>query len=194
MRTDIQKKIHMNKESRENRTGTGLVHIYSGDGKGKTTAGMGLCVRAAGAGYRVLICHFMKDGSSSERRAMEHIPGITFVSARDRVSFSFRMSEEEKRAERDFCRRLLADTISTASAEHYDVLFLDEVLYAVRAGFLEESELISFLEHKPGNLEVILTGRDPGARLLELCDYHSEICKRKHPFDRQQGARDGIER
>ena len=173
----------MNKESRENRTGTGLVHIYSGDGKGKTTAGMGLCVRAAGAGYRVLICQFMKDGSSSERRAMEHIPGITFVSARDSVSFSFRMSEE-----------VLADAIRTASAEHYDVLFLDEVLYAVRAGFLEESELISFLEHKPRNLEVILTGRDPGTRLLELCDYHSEICKRKHPFDRQQGARDGIER
>ena len=184
----------MNKESRENRTGTGLVHIYSGDGKGKTTAGMGLCVRAAGAGYKVLICQFMKDGSSSERRAMEHIPGITFVGGRDRVSFSFRMSEEEKRAERDFCRRLLADTISTASAEHYDVLFLDEVLYAVREGFLEESELISFLEHKPVSLEVILTGRDPGIRLLELCDYHSEICKRKHPFDRQQGARDGIER
>ena len=179
---------------KENRAGTGLIHIYSGDGKGKTTAGMGLCVRAAGAGYRVLICQFMKDGSSSERRAMEQIPGITFVSAREKVSFSFRMSEEEKRAEREFCHRLLEDTVKRASAEHYDVLFLDEVLYAVRSGFLEESELVSFLEHKPDDLEVILTGRDPGRRVLELCNYHSEICKRKHPFDRQQGARDGIER
>ena len=179
---------------KENRTGTGLIHVYSGDGKGKTTAGMGLCVRAAGAGYRVLICQFMKDGSSSERKAMEHIPGITFVGAREKVSFSFRMSEEEKKAEREFCRRLLEDTVRTVSEGHYDVLFLDEILYAVRAGFLEESELVSFLEHKPDDLEVILTGRDPGRRVLELCDYHSEICKRKHPFDRQQGARDGIER
>lgn len=176
------------------RKGTGLVHIYSGDGKGKTTAGMGLCVRAAGAGYRVLICQFMKDGSSSERKVMEQIPGITFVRGRDQVAFSFQMSEKEKAAERAFNTRLLEDTIRRACTEHWDVLFLDEALYAVRAGFLEEDRLVSFLEQKPDDLEVILTGRDPGERLLALCDYHSEICKRKHPFDRQQGARDGIER
>ena len=183
--------IHMNKESRK---GTGLVHIYSGDGKGKTTAGMGLCVRAAGAGYRVLICQFMKDNSSSERRAMESIEGITLVRGRDQVSFSFCMSDEEKKQERAFCERLFEDTVQRAAAEQYDVLFLDEVLYAIRAGFLKEDRVVSFLENKPDRLEVILTGQGPGSRLLALCDYHSEICKRKHPYDRQQEARDGIER
>ena len=179
---------------RARRTGLGLVHIYSGDGKGKTTAGMGLCVRAAGAGYRVLICQFMKDSGSSERSVMERIPGITFVSGRDKVSFSFQMSEEEKEAEKAYYDRLFRETVEKAVTQHFDVLFLDEILYAVGAGFLEEEMVAAFLEEKPDDLEVILTGRDPGKRLTELCDYHSEICKKKHPYDRQQGAREGIER
>ena len=174
--------------------GTGLVHIYSGDGKGKTTAGMGLCVRAAGAGYRVLICQFMKDDSSSERRAMEKIPGITFAEGRESVRFSFLMSEKEKEAERAYYEKLFQDTVKRAQAERFDMLFLDEILYAVREGLLDEEMAAAFLETKPEHLEVILTGRDPGSRLIDLCDYHSEICKRKHPFDRLQDARDGIER
>ena len=183
--------IHMNKESRK---GTGLVHIYSGDGKGKTTAGMGLCVRAAGAGYRVLICQFMKDNSSSERSAMESIEGITFVRGRDKVAFSFCMSDEEKKQERAFCERLFEDTVERAAAEHYDVLFLDEVLYAVRAGLLDEKLLTDFLDSRPQNLEVILTGRDPGEELLKRADYISEIRMIRHPISRGQKARGGIER
>ena len=175
------------------RTGTGLIHIYSGNGKGKTTAGMGLCVRAAGAGYRVLICQFMKDGSSCERGAMEKIPGITFVSVRDSVRFSFLMTREEKAEERIYYDRLFRDTVRRAQEENFDVLFLDEVLYAIGAGLLDEDIVAAFLEGKPENLEVILTGRNPGSRLTELCDYHSEILNRKHPFDRQQDARCGIE-
>lgn len=175
------------------RTGTGLVHIYSGDGKGKTTAGMGLCVRAAGAGYRVLICQFMKDRFSSERAAMERIPGVTFMQGRDSVKFSFQMSPEEMMLEREYNRKLFDDTVERAVSEHADVLLLDEVLYAVGAGLLEEDRVERFLRQKPDSLEVILTGQDPG-RLAELCDYHSEIRKIRHPYDRQQGARNGIER
>jgi cob(I)alamin adenosyltransferase len=183
----------MNKESRENRTGTGLVHIYSGDGKGKTTAGMGLCVRAAGAGYRVLICQFMKDGSSSERRAMVHIPGITFVSARDSVSFSFRMSEAQKSREQARYLTDLERVSEYVRREGADVLLLDEALYAVSSGLLSEQILTEFLDQKPEKLEVILTGGAASGALMERADYISRIVNEKHPFQRGIRAREGIE-
>ncbi len=177
----------------KNRQGTGLIHLYSGDGKGKTSAAMGLCVRAAGAGYRVLICQFMKDNSSAERRSMEKIPEITFLDAHESVKFSFCMSSEEKQQEKAFCGALFEDAVREAQEGGYDVLLLDEALYAVRKGFLEESRIVSFLETKPDGLEVILTGQDPGEALISLCDYHSVIRKEKHPFDHNQKARRGIE-
>ena len=174
-------------------TGTGLVHLYSGDGKGKTTAGMGLCIRAAGHGFRVLICQFMKDARSGERSAMEQIPGITFYPVPDRVQFTFRMSPSEKEAAREACGHMLEEVLRLAGSGEYDVLFLDEIVYAARAGMAEEERLIRFLQEKPEHLEVILTGQDPGERLAALADYHSEIRGLKHPFAGGQQAREGIE-
>ena len=81
-----------------------------------------------------------------------------------------------------------------AGEQDFDVLFLDEAIYAIRAGLLDEALVADYLEHKPDKLEVILTGQEPGKRLVDLADYVSEIRKIKHPFDRKQPARDGIER
>lgn len=80
-----------------NRKGTGLVHIYFGDGKGKTTTGMGLCVRAAGYGYRVLIYQFMKNNKTSERNILEKIENVSIVNGLDQEKFSFQMTEQEKK-------------------------------------------------------------------------------------------------
>ena len=176
------------------RTGTGLIHLYTGDGKGKTTTGMGLCVRAAGYGYKVLIYQFMKNNSTSERSAMKYIPGITFIDGLEQEKFSFLLTPEEKAQRRDFYNRQLQKVTQIARDEEYDVLFLDEAVYAVSAGLLDEDLLIGFLESRPDRLEVILTGQNPGQRLCEICDYHSRICKVKHPFDHDQPARKGIER
>lgn len=176
------------------RTGTGLIHLYSGDGKGKTTTGMGLCVRAAGYGYKVLIYQFMKNNSTSERSAMKRIPGITFIDGLEHEKFSFLLTPEEKEERREFYNQQLRKVTQTACEEDYDVLFLDEAVYAVGAGLLDEDLLVDFLESKPDKLEVILTGQKPGQRLCEICDYHSEIRKVKHPFDHEQPARKGIER
>ena len=173
---------------------TGLIHLYSGSGKGKTTAAMGLCVRAAGFGYRVLIYQFMKNNSANERKAMEQIPGITFMDGLDREKFSFQMTDEEKRSRKEFYADRLGKAFDTAREENYDVLFLDEAIYAVGAGLLEEDLLIRRLLEKPEKLEVILTGQNPGERICSLCDYHSEIRKIKHPFDHEQPAREGIEK
>lgn len=172
----------------------GLVHLYCGNGKGKTTCGMGLCVRAAGYGFRVLIYQFMKNNATSERRAMEQIENITFVPGLEQEKFSFRMTEAEKAERRRFYADQLRLVTKKAAEEHYDVLFLDETVYAIRAGLLDEGLVLHFLKNKPEHLEVILTGQDPSEALLSAADYVSELRKIKHPFDRGVRARRGIER
>lgn len=173
---------------------TGLVHIYCGDGKGKTTAGMGLCVRAAGYGYRVLIYQFMKNNRTSERKILEKVENITIVDGLEEEKFSFQMTEEEKRQRREFYARQLREVTDLARGGQYDVLFLDEVIYTIRAGLLDEAQVLEFLDTKPRNLEVILTGQGPDEELLRRADYVSEVCARRHPFADGQPARDGIER
>lgn len=172
----------------------GLIHIYCGDGKGKTTCGMGLCVRAAGFGFRVLIYQFMKNNSTSERVSMAKIENISFLPGLEHEKFSFRMTEEEKAEHRRYYAGKLQEISELVKAEKVDVLFLDEAVYCIGSGLLEESALIDFLKNKPEHLEVILTGRNPSPALIECADYVSEIRKVKHPFDRGVRARKGIER
>ena len=173
---------------------TGLIHIYCGDGKGKTTTGMGLCARAAGYGYRVLIYQFMKDNSTSERSLLKLSENVTIVDGLAQEKFSFQMTPEEKRQHRAFYERQLQLVTQKAAEEHYDVLFLDEAIYTIGAGLLDEALLLDFLKNKPQQLEVILTGQGPSQALMDAADYVSEIRKIKHPFDRGMAARKGIER
>ena len=181
-------------ENRTIRKGTGLVHIYCGDGKGKTTTGMGLCVRAAGYGYPVVIYQFMKNNRTSERKILEQVPLITLVEGLEQEKFSFRMTPEEKEERRAYYNAQLQKVTKMAVEQSARVLFLDEAVYAIRAGLLDEEPLLEFLKDKPDEMEVILTGQGPDERLLAMADYVSEIRKIKHPFDRNQPARDGIER
>lgn len=173
---------------------TGLVHIYCGNGKGKTTTGMGLCVRAAGYGYKVLIYQFMKNNRTSERKVLETVDNITIINGLEEEKFSFQMTEEEKAQRRIFYAGQLSMVEKLAREGDYDVLFLDEVIYTIRAGLLDEKRVTDFLDHKPEKLEVIMTGQNPGEELIRRADYVSEICMRKHPFEKGIGARDGIER
>ena len=172
---------------------TGLIHVYYGDGKGKTTCGMGLCIRAAGAGCKVLVYQFMKDGRGHERRILENLPNVCCANEVRDVSFSFRMSSEEKDIERDRYRRELERVFDRVRQESWDVLFLDEVLYAVSCHLLQESILTDFLDTKPEGLEVILTGNDLSEEVRKRADYVSRIVKEKHPYDRGLHARSGIE-
>lgn len=155
---------------------------------------MGLCLRAAGYGYRVLIYQFMKDNSTSERKALAGVKGITMLEGLAEEKFSFQLTEEERRQRREFYDEQFRKVTEKAKKEDFDVLFLDEAVYAIRAGLLSEDLTVEFLKHKPDKLEVILTGQNPGERLVDLADYVSEIRKIKHPFDCRQPARDGIER
>lgn len=170
----------------------GLIHIYFGNGKGKTTAGMGLCARAAGYGYKVLIYQFMKDNTTSERNILKCSENITILDGLEQEKFSSSLTEEERRERRIFYTRQFQEAVQQAE-RGYDVLFLDEVIYTIQAGLLDEEIVTDYLEKKPEHLEVILTGNSPSSKLIEAADYVSEIKKIKHPFDSGQGARKGIE-
>lgn len=173
---------------------TGYIHIYCGDGKGKTTTGMGLCTRAAGYGYRVLIYQFMKDNKTSERKILEQIPNVTFVDGLEQEKFSFQMTPEEKSSRKAYYEEQFSYITEKAEVEDYDILFCDELIYTIRAGLFDENILISYLKRKPEHLEVILTGQNPSEALIQLADYVSEIRKIKHPFDKGLPARKGIEK
>lgn len=172
---------------------TGLIHIYCGDGKGKTTAAMGLALRAAGHGCGVVIGQFLKDGTSGECKVLGKLDRVTLLAANPCGKFSFQMTDAEKRQTQDAIVRMFRAATDFAVRTQARLLVLDEACSAVSCGFLEEEELLDFLDHKPECLEVVLTGRDPSARLQERADYISEICKRRHPYDRGIGAREGIE-
>ncbi|MCD7818743.1 MAG: cob(I)yrinic acid a,c-diamide adenosyltransferase [Lachnospiraceae bacterium] len=176
-----------------NTKNTGLVHIYCGDGKGKTTTGMGLCARAAGYGLHVLIYQFMKDNSTSERKVLNLSDNITIVDGLPQEKFSFQMSPEEKAEHKSYYENQFRDITRKASAEDFDLLFLDEIIYTIRAGLFDEALLLDFLQKKPAHLEVILTGQEPSQELIEMADYVSEIRKIRHPFDQGIHARKGIE-
>lgn len=172
----------------------GLIHIYCGDGKGKTTAALGLAVRCAGHGNHVLIVQFLKSRPTGELKSLPLIPGIELMRGKETKKFTFQMNAEEK-AQVLAEHLVLFDRVKEKCAvEHVDLLILDEVIGAINTGVFDIDILVEFLKGKPAELEVVLTGRNPAAELVELADYVSEICKRKHPYERGIAARTGIER
>ncbi len=172
----------------------GLIHIYCGNGKGKTTTAMGLCTRAAGYGMKVLIYQFMKNNKTSERKILELVENITFINGLESEKFSFQMTEEEKEERKAYYLDKFRTVTAMAEKENYQVLFLDEIIYTIDAGLFDENVLVQYLKQKPEYLEVILTGQNPGEAVIALADYVSEIKKIKHPFDKGIPSRYGIEK
>ena len=169
----------------------GLIHIYCGNGKGKTTAAVGLTVRAAGAGKRVLFAQFFKSGDSSEIAVLQSLPTVTTFHCDTVRGFFSRMTGEQRaQAARDYTAML---RLLFERAQEADLLVLDEAVSACNHGVIPEAELIRFLCAKPEALEVVMTGRDPSAALLETADYVTEMRKIRHPFDAGVRARRGIE-
>ncbi|MEY8368104.1 cob(I)yrinic acid a,c-diamide adenosyltransferase [Anaerovoracaceae bacterium 42-11] len=171
----------------------GLVHIYCGEGKGKTTCSVGLTVRACGYGLHVLFMQFLKSGDSSELKILKSLPGIDVLGTKPIKKFSFQMTEEEKAETRRINAEQFADMVKMLENDHYDMLVLDEVLGAIEAGLLDDQLIVNFLKNRPEQLEVVMTGRYPTEELEELADYVSRIDKVKHPYDKGIPARAGIE-
>ncbi|MDR2433984.1 MAG: cob(I)yrinic acid a,c-diamide adenosyltransferase [Treponema sp.] len=171
----------------------GLLHIYAGSGKGKTTASIGLCVRAAGRNKHVIFAQFLKSETTGELVSLKKL-GIEIIRSTLRLGFTSKMDEEAKvrcRKEQEGIMEKIRERLSGGTA---DVLVLDEVLDALHTGMLDDGYFRSFIDNKPAGLEVILTGRNPAPWLIEKADYFSDIQKIKHPYDRGIKARTGIER
>ncbi|MDD3253465.1 MAG: cob(I)yrinic acid a,c-diamide adenosyltransferase [Lachnospiraceae bacterium] len=171
----------------------GYIHIYCGDGKGKTTAAVGLAVRAAGRGKRVLIVRFLKTEDSGEVPMLRQIPGIT-VTPCDRIfGFVFRMTETEKAEAAVYFKQRFETACREAVEGGYDLLILDELMASCQYDMVPETAVVDFLKNRPENLEVVMTGRNPSDALVALADYVSEIRAVKHPFQEGAAAREGIE-
>lgn len=170
-----------------------LIHIICGDGKGKTTAAIGLSVRAAGRDQKVGIARFLKSNDSGELNTLEKIEQIHVIPVTKYFGFTWQMTEEQKEQAKQYYNELLQEAIDHAVRGEYDLLILDEILSVYNYQMIEQERLLQFLKEKPETLEVVLTGRDPKPELCELADYISEVKKIKHPFEKGVPARIGIE-
>ena len=168
-----------------------MIHLYCGDGKGKTTAAMGLALRMAGRGKPVVIVQFLKGADSGERYALSLLPKVTLLPAPEHIKFPFQLTPEERAAEQRRSLRLIAQARTAAGEIPDGLLVLDEVCAAVNTGLLPLEEVLSCLE--AAACEVVLTGRDPAPELLARADYVTEMKKLRHPYDRGTAARQGVE-
>ncbi len=165
-----------------------MIHIYCGEGKGKTTAAIGLAVRAAGAGKKVYLARFLK-AYSSELESLAKIPNITVAPYPAKMKFSFLMTPEEKEEQRAFAAGILSAAFDSGA----DVIVLDECCGALSAGILDLPSVLEKLGTLTEQQEAVLTGRNPPQDLCAMADYITSMEKRVHPFDKGIRARKGIE-
>lgn len=173
----------------------GLIHIYCGDGKGKTTAAMGLGIRACGRNKKVLLTQFLKDNDTGELISIEKLGENFQVFKGEPVKkfFKFMTTEEQKQTRSEHEERFRKVT-RKAIDENFDLLIMDEIIASTNLELIPINEVIEFLKNKPKSLEVVLTGRNPNEQLVELADYVSEIKAVKHPYEKGINSRVGIEK
>jgi cob(I)alamin adenosyltransferase len=171
----------------------GLIQVYTGAGKGKTTAAIGQAARAAGHGFKIGFISFFKDPEAfgyGEYNSLKKLGVRTFLFAKKHPHFYKEVNPDDVRREcsqgLEFIKELLQDP-------YWDMLVLDEINVAVRDGFLKEEEVLSLLEAKPEKLELVLTGRGATEKIIEKADLVSEVREVKHPYSKGIKGREGIE-
>ncbi len=171
----------------------GLIHVYCGDGKGKTTAAIGLAVRAAGAGKQVIFAQFFKGGSTGELKSLEKLPGIRIFRNPEDLGFFKNMTKQQKEKAACMHTHTLEKIFLTMEKEPIDMVILDEITYPYEYGIIDKGLVERLVFQKPEFLELVLTGRNPASLFLEAADYITEMKKIRHPFDENIGAREGVE-
>ena len=173
----------------------GLVQIYTGDGKGKTTAAAGLAMRAAGRGLKVVFIQFLKSDDSGEIMLMEKsIPEIKVMRFNTQIKFIWDMNDDERELLRKETCEGLDSALNISVKGDCDMLVLDEIFGARRNGFITTAEILNLIKLKGSGVELVLTGRDAPSEIIETADLVTEMKKIKHPFDIGIKARTGIER
>jgi len=174
---------------------TGCVHIYTGDGKGKTTASLGLGLRAAASGLRVCMFQFLKAHGSSAENWLA-FPNFRIVCL-DQVHPMFqkpevRNSKSEMKLKKNILKEL-GKIKRVMKTKKYDVIILDELVNCVSEGFISEKDVLGLMKARPKTVELVLTGRQASKALACAADYVTKLEKIKHPFDNGLLCRKGIE-
>lgn len=172
----------------------GLVHIYTGDGKGKTTAAVGLGIRACGRGMKVLMIQFLKGLQTGEMFVIEKLkPDFELYRQNELKKFTWDLDQEGLEEMSKHVKNIFQYALKEAMSGNRDLIILDEIIMAVTSGFIRMEEVLDFIKNKPAGLEVVMTGRYAPAEIVQIADYVSEIKAVKHPYSVGITARKGIE-
>lgn len=166
------------------------IHVYTGPGKGKTTASLGLGLRAAGAGFKVHMVQFMKGRRYSELDGIENIDNFT-ISQHGRDEFVNKDNPEQIDIDMaqegfDFAKKVI-------KKEEYDVIILDEINVAIDFNLIKLKDVVDLVENKPDSLELVLTGRYAHPDIIKTADYVTEMLEIKHPYQNGVEARKGVD-
>ena len=170
-----------------------LTHLYFGNGKGKTTASMGLALRALGNGWRVVVVQFLKSHPSGEIAGLEKL-GAKVIRSTETMKFVFKMNEEEKQAARAVQQKMLNEAVRLVDEGQVDLLVLDEAGSLCELDMLEDmNTLRQLVEHKPAGLELVITAHKPAQWLMDAADYCTKMPPPRPPFDGGLRGRRGVE-
>jgi cob(I)alamin adenosyltransferase len=168
----------------------GLVHIYTGPGKGKTTAALGLGLRAAGAGNKVHVVQFMKGRRYSEIDSIEKLPDFT-ISQHGRDEFVSK--ENPEKIDIDLAQKGFSYAKEIVKSGKYDLIILDEINVAIDFNLISLDDVLKLINEKPKKLELVLTGRYADPELIKIADVVTEMLEIKHPYQQGIMARKGID-
>ena len=169
----------------------GLVQVYTGNGKGKTTAALGQALRAIGRGLTVYMAQFIKGQETGELLAVERLaPDFTI---RQFGSGKFIVQREPSQDERDLARTGWLEIVKVVDDGQHDIVILDDISHAIRVGLIELEQVLQLIAQRPRGVEIILTGRSMPRELLEAADLVTDMVAIKHPYDQGIQVRKGIE-
>lgn len=172
------------------KTGLGMVHVITGEGRGKTTAALGLALRAIGRGLKAYIIQFMKGFEYGEVLAAKKLESLE-VKQFGRAEFVSKKKPEK--IDIVYAVEALKHARKVTNSEEYDIVVLDEINVALDFKLVEIDEVVKLIKEKPINVELVLTGRNAPKELIELADYVSDVKDIKHPYKEGVKARKGID-
>lgn len=170
-----------------------FMHLYCGNGKGKTTAAVGLAVRAAGTGKQVLFAQFMKSRKTGEIEGLKNLKNITVLRSSKKFPFYKNMTPAQKKEQASIHNQILDSIIESAQNRKYGLIVLDEITYPCQWELIDKERLFHFLLSERERTEIVCTGRNPDTFFLEHADYITEMKCIRHPYGRGVPAREGIE-
>ncbi len=170
----------------------GYVQIYTGDGKGKTTAAFGLALRASGAGLKTIVIQFMKGQHYSELDAVKNLKGLVKIEQYGSKKFC-KPGDKDYAEHHDLARRALKRVHEVINDDEYSVVILDEIITSLIFDLVTVDEIKDIIDKKPDNVELILTGRRAPQELIDAADLVTEMKEIKHYYQKGVDARKGIE-